>query len=142
MRSVAAHHGPLVQCFIHKMNLPAGQVADAAVHQLGSAARSRLREVPGFHQRCAEAAGHCINRDAQTGRTTANYQDIEVVRQGRKGLLSVHNDEPTRSLASASACNSIRRARLRAGRNWWMRSWYAPPPTMPPTSGPRIGTHQ
>ena len=77
MRCVPHHHGTFVERLIDQVNLPAGQVAYAAMHQFCGPARGRLREVASLHQSRAKAARHRIHRDAQSSGAAPNDQYIE-----------------------------------------------------------------
>jgi hypothetical protein len=65
MRSVAQHDRALVEGLVDEVDLSAGQVADAAVDQLGGAAGGGLGEVTGFDEGGAVAAGRGVYRDAE-----------------------------------------------------------------------------
>ena len=81
MRRVSHHHRALVQRLVHQVNLPAGQVAHTAVHQLGGPAGGGLREVASFDECGAVAASSCVHGDAEAGRAAADDEYIEVVFQ-------------------------------------------------------------
>ena len=71
MRGVGLHAAALAQRFKHQHHVALLQVAHAAVHEFGRAARRTFRKVGLLQAGYAHAARGCIHRDAESGRTAA-----------------------------------------------------------------------
>jgi len=85
VRRVVQQRAALVQGFAHQGHIALGQVAHAAVHQLGGARGGALGEVVRLHQRHLEAAGRRIHGRAQARGSTADNQQIVGFRLGQAG---------------------------------------------------------
>ena len=76
MGGVRLHAAAFAQRFEHQHDVALLQVADAAVYELGTAARSAFRKVGFFEQRHAHAARRGIDGDAETRCASADHDDI------------------------------------------------------------------
>ncbi len=94
--SVAQQQPALAQRFDHQREVALPQVTDAAVRQLGAAARGPLGEVVTLEQRGAVAARRGVDRRPQAGRAAADHQHVprpprgELAGQPRERPLTIH----------------------------------------------------
>jgi len=128
MRCVAQHDGALVEGLIDKMDLTAGEVANATMGELGGAARGRLREVAAFDQSSAETACYRVEGDAEASRAPADDEHVEIILQRKKCFFAGHDlllsaSRKASCFTGDNVVSGSANARLRAGRNWWMSTW-------------------
>ena len=76
MRRVPQHVAALAQSVHHKRQVKLLEVAHAAMHKLGAAARCSLGKIESFDQQSAIAARGCFNRCAKAAGPAADYQHI------------------------------------------------------------------
>ena len=85
---VAEHDGALVESLADEVDLAGGEVADAAVDELGGAGAGGLGEVARLDKGGAEAAGGGVYGDAETGGPAAEDEDVELGVESGEGLGS------------------------------------------------------
>ncbi len=93
VRRVAAQDAALTQRLEHQRDVALAQVADAAVNQLGGAARGALGEVALLEQQRAIAARGGVDRDAEAGRAAADDDEIPRIAlavETREGGGAIH----------------------------------------------------
>ena len=76
MWGVGFHAAAFAQGFEYQHDVAFLQVADAAVHELRTAARGAFGEVGLFEQRYAQPAGRRVDRHAEARGASAYHYDI------------------------------------------------------------------
>ena len=76
MGRVLAKKSALAQCFKHQRDIPLLKVANAAMHQFGTAARCSFRKIILLHQKNTVSACRRIHGHTKTRRASANHQKI------------------------------------------------------------------
>src|SRR6267142_65474 len=104
----------LAQALADELQVSLFEVTHAPVNELGTAARSALREIALFEQHRAVAAARRVNRATQASRTAADNNDVPArgtVRQRRDHAGSIHGQVAgtNRCANTATANNAPKR---------------------------------